>query len=191
VRAGQGGYGKTDTPYSQPNFLPTSSTIPSTAIPALPPTSTPCSTLLPCVHLLTPNPVSTSTPKPVSPSCMCCSVVSDSATPWAVALQAPLSMQFPRQEYWSQLPFSSPNPFLPHPKPHPHPEAIPKRPRAKLLQSCPSLCNPMDCSSPGSSVHGILIPEWVAMPSSRGSSQPKDRTHISYISCIGRGVLYH
>ena len=37
---------------------------------------------------------------------------------------------------------------------------------AKLLQSCPTLCNPMDCSLPGSSVHGILqarIPEWVAV----------------------------
>ena len=78
-------------------------------------------------------------------------------TPWTLARQAPLSMQFPRQEYWSQLPFSSPNPFLPHPKPHPHPEAIPKRPRAKLLQSCPILCNPMDRSPPDSSVHRILL----------------------------------
>ena len=46
---------------------------------------------------------------------------------------------------------------------------------AKSLQSCPSLCNPMDYSLPGSSVHGILqarILEWVAMPSSRGSSDP-------------------
>ena len=63
---------------------------------------------------------------------------------------------------------------------------------AKSLQSCPTLCNPIDCSLPGSSVHGILqarILEWVAMPSSRGSSQPRDRTHISYISCIGRWLL--
>ena len=47
--------------------------------------------------------------------------------------------------------------------------------RAKSCQLCPTLCNPMDCSPPGSSVHGILqarILEWVAMPSSRGSSQP-------------------
>ena len=46
-----------------------------------------------------------------------------------------------------------------------------------LTQSYPTLCNPMDCSPPGSSVHGILqarILEWVAMPSSRGSSQPRD-----------------
>ena len=45
----------------------------------------------------------------------------------------------------------------------------------------------------GSSVHGILqarILEWAAMPSSRESSQPRDRTHISYGSCIGRQVLY-
>ena len=42
--------------------------------------------------------------------------------------------------------------------------------QAKLLQSCPTLCHPMDCSPLGSSVHGILqtILEWVAMPSSRG-----------------------
>ena len=42
---------------------------------------------------------------------------------------------------------------------------------AKSLQSCPTLCNPMDCSPPGSSVHGILharVLEWVAMPSSKG-----------------------
>ena len=65
---------------------------------------------------------------------------------------------------------------------------------AKLLQSCPTLCNPMDCSPPGSSVHGILwarILEWVTMPSSRGSSSPRDRTCVSYVSCIGRQVLYH
>ena len=59
---------------------------------------------------------------------------------------------------------------------------------AKLLQSCPTLCDPMD-----SSAHGILqarILEWVAMPYSRGSSWPRDQTHVSYISCIGRWVLY-
>ena len=51
--------------------------------------------------------------------------------------------------------------------------------RARSLLSCQTLCNSMDCSPPGSSVHGILqarILEWVAMPSSRGSSQPRDRT---------------
>ena len=48
---------------------------------------------------------------------------------------------------------------------------------AKLLQSYLTLCNPVDCSPQGSSVHGILqarILEWVAMPASRGSSRPRD-----------------
>ena len=60
--------------------------------------------------------------------------------------------------------------------------------------SCVWLCHPMDWSPPGSSVHGILqarILKCVAMPSFRGSSSPKDGTHICYISCIGRQVLYH
>ena len=46
--------------------------------------------------------------------------------------------------------------------------------RAKSLQLCPTLCDPVDCTLPGSSVHGILqarTVEWVAMPSSRGSSR--------------------
>ena len=46
-----------------------------------------------------------------------------------------------------------------------------------VTQSCPILCDPMDCSPPGSSVHGdfqVRILEWIAMPSSRGSSQPRD-----------------
>ena len=54
--------------------------------------------------------------------------------------------------------------------------------------------DPKDCSLPGSSVHGILqarILEWVAISSSRASSWPRDRNHISYISCIGTWVLYH
>ena len=49
---------------------------------------------------------------------------------------------------------------------------------AKSLQLCPTLCNPLACSPPGSSVHGILqarVPEWVAMPTSRGSSRSRDR----------------
>ena len=49
-------------------------------------------------------------------------------------------------------------------------------------------------SPPGSSVHGILqarILEWVAMPSTMGSSRPRDRTWVFYISCTGRQVLCH
>ena len=60
---------------------------------------------------------------------------------------------------------------------------------AKSLQLCTGLCDPMDCSPPGSSVHGILqarLLEWVAMPSSRGCSPPRDQTHIS---CIDRWVF--
>ena len=48
--------------------------------------------------------------------------------------------------------------------------------RVESLQSCPILCNPMDCSPSGFSVHGIFqarILEWVAIPCSRGSSQPR------------------
>ena len=66
--------------------------------------------------------------------------------------------------------------------------------RAKSLQLCLTLCNTMDYNLPDSSVHGILqarILDWVAMPSSRGSSWPRDWTRISYISCIGRQVLYY
>ena len=50
-------------------------------------------------------------------------------------------------------------------------------------------CDPMDCSLPGSSIHGILqarILEWVARPSSRESSWPRNRTQVSYVSCVGR-----
>ena len=55
----------------------------------------------------------------------------------------------------------------------------------KVAQSCPTLCNPMDCSIPGSSIHGILqarILEWVAIFFSRGSSWPRDRTRVSCIA---------
>ena len=53
---------------------------------------------------------------------------------------------------------------------------------AQSLESCPILCSLMDCSPPGSSVHGTLqarILEWVAMPFPRGSSQPWDQTQVS------------
>ena len=63
----------------------------------------------------------------------------------------------------------------------------------KHTQSCPTLCDPMGSSLTGSSVWGILqagILERVAISFSRGSSQPKDRTHVSCISCVGRQILY-
>ena len=120
-----------------------------------------------------------------------------------VPCYAMLNRSFSRQEYWSGLPYPPPEdlfcginilhfifPFI------------------KLLgiwfffsicwvfwiillwmclvpQSCLTLYNPMDCSTPDSFVHGILharILDWVAMPSSMGSSQPKDQTQVSHIA---------
>ena len=118
-------------------------------------------------------------------------------TPWTVAHQAPLSVGFSRQECWSGLPFSSPG-DLPEPRIKPMSPAlaggffttsvtweirIEKR-KVKVLvtQLCLTLCNPMDCSPPGSSVHEVLqtrILEWVAIPFSRGFSWPRDWTHGS------------
>ena len=54
-----------------------------------------------------------------------------------------------------------------------------------VAQSCPTLCDPMDCNLPGSCVHGLLqirILEWVAIPFFRGSSRPGDRTQVSCIA---------
>ena len=65
---------------------------------------------------------------------------------------------------------------------------------AQSLQLCLTLCSPMNCSLPGSSVRGILqarILEWVAMPFSRESSRPRGQICVSYASCIGRWVSYH
>ena len=59
-----------------------------------------------------------------------------------------------------------------------------------IAQPCPTLCDSMDCSPPGSSVHGIFqarILKWVAISSSRGSSPPRDRAQVL---CIGRQILY-
>ena len=61
-------------------------------------------------------------------------------------------------------------------------------------QSCLALGHPIDCRSPGSSVHGILqarILVGVVMPSSMGSSGLRSQTRNSYVSCIGSWVLYH
>ena len=58
--------------------------------------------------------------------------------------------------------------------------------------ACPTCCDLMDCSPPGSSAHGILQArtlEWVVMPSSRGSSPARDQTHVSWSSCIACGFF--
>ena len=62
---------------------------------------------------------------------------------------------------------------------------------AHCVCMCLTLCDPMDCSPPGSSVHAILqarILEWAAMPSFRGSSRPRDRAHMPYVSCTGHSL---
>ena len=77
-------------------------------------------------------------------------------TPWTAAFQAPPSVGFSRQEYWSGL-------LLPSPDLSP---AVAAAAAAKSLQSCATLCDPIDGSPPGSPVPGILqarILEWVAI----------------------------
>ena len=126
--------------------------------------------------------------------------------PWTIASQALLSMEFFRQEYWSGLPFPSPldlpNLGIEFSSPALADgffttttttwEACARLWKVKVLvvQSCLTLCDPMDCSLPGS-VHGIFqarILEWVTMPFSRGSSQPRDWTWDP-LHC--RWILYH
>ena len=56
---------------------------------------------------------------------------------------------------------------------------------SEVCQSCPTLCDPVDCSPPSSSVHGIFqarILEWVATSFFRGSSRPRDGIRVSYIA---------
>ena len=112
-------------------------------------------------------------------------------------------MEFSRLVYWSGLRFPPPG-DLPDPGIEPGPPALqvgslpteltgePYRVIEKLLnidceiaQSCLTLCDPMDCSPPGSSIHGIFqarILEWVAISFSRGSSWPRNWTQVSHIA---------
>ena len=111
-------------------------------------------------------------------------------------------MGFPRQEYRSGLPFPSPG-DLPDPGIEPalaggffatdhlgSPHKLFMRANALSASIDPTLCHPVDCSPPGSSVHGILQArtlEWVTTPSSRASSPPRDWTRISCVYCIAGG----
>ena len=87
--------------------------------------------------------------------------------PWTVAHQAPLSMRFPRQEYWSGLPIPSPGDLL-NPGTEPISPALAGRcfttklsvQFSSVAQSCPTLCNPMNRSTPGLPVHHQL-PEFI------------------------------
>ena len=91
-------------------------------------------------------------------------------TLWSVAQQAPLSMGFSRQEYWSGLPFPPPGDF-----PNPGMEPMSPALKADSLPAEPQ-------GSPG-------ILEWVAISFSRGYSQPRDRTSISCSFCIAGGFF--
>ena len=85
-------------------------------------------------------------------------------------------------------PLSSPSPPAPNPSQH---QSLFQnkllglnKSESEVTQSCPTLCNPMDCSLPDSSIHGIFqtrILKWVAVFFSRESSQPRDQT---WVSCI-------
>ena len=103
-----------------------------------------------------------------------------------------------QQEYWNGLPCPPPG-DLPNPRFKPRSPALqvdsllsepPGKPKevgggVSVTQSCPILCNPMDCSPLGASVHGISqtrMLEWIDMSFSRGSSRPRDRTWVSCIS---------
>ena len=131
-------------------------------------------------------------------------------TPWTH--QAPLSMGFSRQEYWSGLPFPSPiislvlhnssvtiishflGPSLMMPWNFINPPQktwITVLSRFSRVWLCLTLCDSTDCSLPGSLCPWDPQGTLVAISFSRGSSQPTDRTSVSYISCTGRRVLYH
>ena len=71
---------------------------------------------------------------------------------------------------------------------------LPKCMHAKLFQSHPTLFDLMDYNLPGPSINGLLqarILELVVISSSRGSPLSRDRTRVSWVSCIGRQILYH
>ena len=87
------------------------------------------------------------------------------ATPWTAAYQAPPSMGFSGQQYWSGVPLPSPTYCV----------AAAAAAAAKSLQSCPTLCDPIDGSPPGFSVHGIFqarILEWGAIAFSAQTNWP-------------------
>ena len=151
-------------------------------------------------------------------------------TPWTAAYQAPPSMGFSRQKYWSGVPSCytmacSPPALCPWDFPGKNTGVVyhfllqaifPTQRLTPGLLHCRQILyqlsltcqegsvgsgcvlshysrisslRTMDCSPPGSSAHGILqarLLSWVAMPSSRGSSQSRDQTHIFHVSCTGR-----
>ena len=122
-------------------------------------------------------------------------------TPWTVAHQVALSTEFSRQEYWGGLSFPTPGDlhdpgialpgrfFTTAPLKNIDIGSVPGKELSacevkwsEVAQLCLTLCNPVDCSLLGSSVHGIfqaIVLEWIAISFSRGSSQPRARTVVS------------
>ena len=111
-----------------------------------------------------------------------CSVVSNSATPWIEAYQTPPSMRFSRQEYWSGVPLPSPIDNY-------------AAAAAKSLQSCLTLCDPIDSSPPGSPIPGILQArtlEWVAISFSnawKGKVKVKSLSRV-WPHLLGNPICY-
>ena len=127
------------------------------------------------------------------------------AIPWTVTHQAPPSMGFSRQQYWSGLPFlqgifqtQGLNPGLPHCRQTllsseqpgiSHPLQKELAAAAKSLQSCPTLCDPIDRGPPGSPVPGILQArtlEWVAISFSNAG---KWKVKVKLLSSVRRLVI--
>jgi len=103
----------------------------------------------------------------------CFSHVRLCATPWTAAHQAPPSLGFSRQEHWSGLPFPSPV----------HESGV--------IQSCPILRDPMECSSPGSSAHGIFqarVLEWAAIAFSEERCYLYDSNVLSFDGSMNQSL---
>ena len=121
---------------------------------------------------------------------------------WTVARQAPLSMGFSRQEYWNWLSCPPPEDL---PDPGTEPVSLTssalgggffttsttweRKSESEVAQLCPTLCDPMDCSLPGSFIHGIFqarVLEWVAIAFAEGHHYHLLKFHIYVlIYCIG------
>ena len=125
-------------------------------------------------------------------------------TPWTVACKVPLTMEFPRQEYWCRLPFPTPGAlsdlgielvslvspalagrFFTTAPPGKPKIKMKRKAKVKVSQLCLTLCDPVEYI-----VHGILqarILEWGAFPFSRGSSQPRNPTQVPHC----RPILFY
>ena len=128
-------------------------------------------------------------------------------TPWIVVRHDPLSMEFSREEYCTELPFPSPidlsnletEPGLQHCRQILYCLSH----QGSLRSLCACMLSRLVVSNSAAlwtvahqahlsmGLSQVRILEWVAMPSSRGSSRPRDQNCVSYVSCIGKHVLYH